>query len=105
MSHWIWVPFVTILYIIQSWLTVKNNIHGGGWSWAFFLVSLISPWVLISKFSKDLVFDAMIFDSILVISYSVGLLYFTNTMTKLSTFQFVGCFLILIGIVLFKKGI
>lgn len=76
MSYWIWIPFVTILYILQSWLTVKNNVHGGNWSWIYFFVSLFTPWVLISKHSKDLVFDAMIFDTILVVSYRSWIVVF-----------------------------
>ncbi len=105
MSYFIWVPFVTILFIIQSWLTVKNNTDGGMWFWIYFVSSLVTPWVLISKYSKDIILDAMIFDSILVVTYSVGLLYFTNSLTKLSFYQYVGCFLIGAGIFLFKKGI
>lgn len=105
MSYYIWIPFVTALYALQSWLTVKNNLHGGNWSWIYFFVSLFTPWVLISKYSKNLVFDAMIFDSILVVTYSLGILYFTNTLTKLTWHQYTGCFFVVMGIFLFKKGI
>lgn len=100
-----WVPFVTLLYVIQSWLTIQNNNHGGKWFWIFFLASLFTPWVLISKFSKDIMFDAMIFDAILVLSYTLGLLYFTNSFSKFSYPQWIGIFLILVGMVVFKKGI
>ena len=105
MSYYIWIPFITVLYTLQSWLTVKNNLHGGNWSWIYFAASLLTPWVLISKYSKNLILDAMIFDSVLIVTYSLGLLYFTNSMGKLSYTQYLACLLILIGIFLFKKGI
>ncbi len=100
-----WVPAVCGLYVLQSWLTVQNNLHAGKWFWIFFAVSLFTPWVLISKFTTNLVFDALVFDICLIVSYSIGLLYFTDSFSKLTTFQFVGMFLITIGLFLFKKGL
>lgn len=100
-----WIPVTVGLYILQSWLTVKNNLEDGKWFWIFFVVSLFTPWVIVSKYSKNLVFDALIFDICLVLSYSIGLLYFTNSFSKFSWNQFVGIGLIVFGLFFFKKGI
>jgi hypothetical protein len=100
-----WIPFVTFLYFLQSWLTVQNNIHGGRWFWIFFGVSLFTPWVIISKFSKDVVSDALVFDVILVLSYTIGLLYFSNSISKFGFSQWFGIFTIVLGMFIFKKGI
>lgn len=100
-----WVPLVTILYLYQSFLSVKNNLQGGKWFWIYFAVSLITPWILVSRFSKDIVFDAFIFDTILVLSYSIGLLYFTNSLSKFGYNQWIGIGMILAGMLFFKRGI
>lgn len=100
-----WVPFITGFYYFQSWLTVQNNLHGQKWFWFYFCTSLLSSWPIISRYSKDVVWDAFIFDVAMVMSYSIGLLYFTNSFSKFSNNQWIGIFLIMVGMFLFKKGI
>jgi len=100
-----WVPFITVFYFLQSWLTFKNNTDSNKWFWIYFSVTLISVWPIISKFSKDVVGDAFIFDIVMVLSYSIGLLYFTNSLSKFGYNQWIGIGLLFIGMILFKKGI
>ncbi len=101
--YYIWVPVTVLIYLFQAWLTVKNNTEGGKWFWIFGLVSLFTPWFIVSKYSKNLMFDAVIFDCILILSFGIGLLYFTKS--KLSLEQLLGIVLIGFGIYMFKTGI
>ncbi len=105
MSYGIWVPLIILVYIIQAWLTVQNNILKGNWWIYLYIFSMISPWVLVSRMSKNIIFDAFLYDSVLIVSYSIGILYFTDSLGKLSNIQFVGTLMILVGLILFKKGI
>lgn len=105
MSYFIWIPFITLLYIFQAFLTVKTNIHGGKWTWIMVAVCMLPPWVLISRYSKNLVLDAMIFDAILVIAYSFGLLHFTNSWSKFGLYNWLGFGMMILGVFIFKKGL
>jgi choline-glycine betaine transporter len=66
---------------------------------------MLPPWVLISRFSKNIVLDAMIFDTVLVVTYSLGLLHFTNSWTKFQWNNWLGFALMFLGMFIFKKGL
>lgn len=102
-----WIPLTIALYIFQSFLTVKSNLNPKDWHWIFLVVSCFPMWAFISKYSKpeNLFYDAMVFDAVLILSYSIGLLYFTGSVSKFSYGQYMGIFLIILGMFVFKKGI
>jgi hypothetical protein len=107
MKYIVWIPLLCFLNLIQPWLTVQNNTHGGKWFWIYCLFSLgaVFPWLLISRESKDLTFDALIYDIIVMIFYYGGILLFTGCIHKLSNWQFIGLGLVMLGMIIFKKGI
>jgi hypothetical protein len=105
MSYYIWTPLVALLYVLQAFLTVKTNLYGGKWTWIMLFFSVLPPWVLISRHSKNLVLDAMIFDAILVIAYSFGLLHFTNSWAKFEWYNWLGFGMMILGVFVFKKGL
>jgi hypothetical protein len=105
MSYFIWIPTIIILYALQAFLTVKVNQVGGKWTWIMTAVCMLPPWVLISRYSKNLILDAMIFDAILVIAYSIGLLHFTNSWAKFEWNNWLGFALMILGVFVFKKGL
>ncbi len=107
MHYHIWVPLICIMMLLNSWLSVNNNDHGGKWTWIYVISSILSviPWVFISKYSKNLTFDSLLYDIIVTIFYLAGVMYFTQSIGKLTNFQLIGFILILIGMILFRKGI
>ncbi len=100
-----WVAFVTLFYLLSAYITVKNNIHGGKWFLALILLNASPLWAIVSRYSKDVVLDAFIFDTILVVTYSIGLLYFTNSISKMGWSNYLGVGLMILGIFVFKRGI
>ena len=107
MHYYIWVPLICIMMILNSWLSVNNNAVGGKWTWIYLVYSIASviPWVFISKDSKTLTFDSLLYDILVTVFYYAGILYFTHSISKLSNYQIIGFGLIMLGMILFKKGI
>ncbi len=103
--YWIWVPIVILDYIMCAYLTNRNNLSGGIWFWAMWSTGAIPIWAMVSKYSKDVVFDGMVFDIVMTITYTLSILYFTKAFQKFGPFQYAGCLAIMAGLFLFKKGV
>lgn len=100
-----WVALIAIFYIFSAYITIKNNSLGGKWFWVMVMVNAMPLWALVSRYSKDIVLDAFIFDLVLVLGYSFGLLYFTHTLGKLGVTNWLGITLMFLGLFLFKRGL
>jgi hypothetical protein len=106
MKYILWVPLLCLLNLLSPWLTVQNRNLGGKWFWIYLVFSLASvfPWVFISRASKDLTFDALLYDIVVMLFYYIGILYFTDCLLKISNWQIIGFILVIVGMFLFKKG-
>lgn len=99
MFYAIWVPLLIAHTILLGWLSYKNNIVGG-YSWWMFLVGLLQIWIIVSRYTKNLFFDALLYDSILAVGYALTLLYLTRT--NLSVYNIAGLVLLITGLVLVR---
>lgn len=89
---------------LSSYFSCKTNELGIAdknllYTW---LVSLIPVWTAISLYSKNIVFDGLIYDSVMVISYFVFLLYFSGKAVEMNKMQLVFLSLMLFSILGFK---
>lgn len=96
---------VVLLYLVQSYFTIKNNQIGSKWFWFLTVSSMIPCWAIVSRFSKNVVVDAIIYDVLLTVSYAIGILYFSNTFERLKVINLCGIILIIVGLLLFKRGL
>lgn len=99
------MTFIALFYVLSAYITIKNNSLGGKWFWVMVLVNAMPLWAIVSRFSKDVVLDAFIFDLVLILGYSFGLLYFTQTLSKLGVINWLGITLMFLGLFLFKRGL
>jgi len=86
--------------LLASWTTIKNLEHGGWWTAATWLVSLLFPWFLISRYSTNIVFDALLFDVGMVSAFYMLTIYLSDR--PLNVCHFVAIALCAAGIFLFK---
>lgn len=100
-----WILFVLVISTVSAFLSVKNNVEGGKWFFFLSLIGFIPTWAIVSRFSNNVVVDAMIYDLILVGTYTIGTLYFTHSFHKLEYSNLLGGLLILVGLFLFKHGL
>jgi len=107
MYYAIWIPIVIIVYVFVGWLSVKNNqVDSRFWYSIFLLIQCIPMWAIVSKFSKNISFDAMAYDIILFLACNLSILYFSGDAFRFSIFQKIGAGLVIMGFLMLqiKKG-
>lgn len=99
MLYFLWIPLAIFFNVFQAWLSTK--VAGDKMFFYFlWLWGALPMWAFVSKYSKNLFFDALLYDSILVVSFSMSLLVFTGTILK--PINIVGLFLLLLALILIK---
>lgn len=103
MSYFIWIPFAIILYIIHGWLSYKTNSgkHSSHYI-AYIILSALVFWPFVARYSKNLIFDGLLFDVIMTVSYTMSVIYFSGF--KMNLYQWLGLILAFVGLFLFKKA-
>lgn len=89
---------------MQAWVANKNNLNGGWWLWIAIFYSAIPVWPVISRISKNLLFDGMVYDIILFLSYVVTLLCL-GTGKAFNLPQWIGLAFVILGVILMKARI
>jgi len=99
-----WVPITIIYYIIFSWLSKQNNIFGGKWFWILFVFGAFCPmWIIVTRVSKNLLFDGMLYDNIMFLTYALTMLYL-GAAEKMTISQWIGLIFIIGGSIIIRIG-
>lgn len=112
MYHYLWwIPTIIIYYIIYSWLSKVNNdnslIHDIVWYkdtslLGMYIYGAICPWwVIISRVSKNILFDGMLYDNIMFLTYAFTMIALGSG-SKFTIHQWIGVGIIIIGSVLVR---
>ena len=100
-----WIPLLVVLSVLGAYLS-KLNSENAGWRYgiAMYLVGMVPIWVVVSKFSRNLLFDGMLFDTLLFVTYALTFcaLGVGATFTPL---QWFGCALMAVGGILLRVGV
>ena len=99
-NYLIWVPALIVLNLISAKLSILNQSGNNKAAWGIWLIGIIPMWVIVSRFSKNLLFDAMLYDILLVLIYSAGIIYFGNK--NLTIINYIGVGLAISGLFLVK---
>ena len=100
MIRLIWIPILIILYVLSAYTSYKNNIEGGKYFFFNYLIALVPIWQIVSAKSNDIFFDAILFDCILILSFTTALGYFSGIILNIK--QIIALLIIFSGLVLFK---
>ena len=85
-----WIPTAIIYYIIFSWLSRQNNVLGGKWFWILFAFGAFCPiWLIVTRISKNLLFDGMLYDNIMFLTYALTMFYLGDA-EKMTPLQWIG---------------
>lgn len=74
----IWVPLLIAIHLTACKLSVMNQ---GGNNWAaiwMMVIGIIPIWIVVSRFSKNILFDAMLYDVLMMSVYTLGIAYFSD---------------------------
>ena len=102
MPHAIWIPVIILFYFFLGYASYRNNVTNGGWVYLIWLLGLFPGWAIVSKYSNNLLFDGILFDTIMGASYVFGICYFTGAWKSLSLLSTAGLVLTVIGLIIFK---
>lgn len=109
MNHYLWwVPLLIVWYAIANYFTVKNNSdtaiwYHSRWFWLTLLTNFNPLWAIISRLSNRLVFDGMLYDTILIISFPICMILFGMT-KQFAIINYIGLIFIVSGLILLKLG-
>jgi len=109
MHHAWWIPALCIYFIIYSWLSKMNNDTADITPWytskylwlTFFFGALCPFWLIISRVSKNLLFDGMLYDNIAVMMY-IATMIALRCGDKFDPHHWVGLGLVVIGSILMR---
>ena len=102
MTHHIWsIPVSIIFYIVFAWTSKKNSDCGGRWFYIVWVINCIPLWALVSRYSKNILFDGMLYDIILTLTYIFTMLYL-GCGSSLSIVNKMGICIVIIGFIMMK---
>lgn len=104
MNHYLWWPItVLIFYIFFGYVSHRSNIEDG-YLWAIILwimTTLMPLWLIVSKISRNLVFDGLLYDVLILVGYQIAMLYLGH-MKNMSMIQIIGIIITIIGFILIR---
>lgn len=101
-EHNLWIPIVSIYYMLYNYVGYRNNTEDTStWVYTMIVMSVFQFWVLISKYSTNLVRDGMIYDLIILLSFPLTM-WLVGNFEGLKSSQLIGIGMIVGGFVLFK---
>jgi len=100
----IWIPIVIIYYSIYALISKKIN-DGYHWGWiiVLFLIQALGFWPIVAKFSKNIILDGILYDSIIVLSFYVTMIIL-GVANEFSLIQYIGMSIAFIGFMMLKFG-
>ena len=103
MQYLWWVPCVVLYYAIYAGFSKLNNAHGGKWFWIAYAFGAACPfWVIVSRYSKNLAFDAIVYDACMILSFMVALVCMKAMGQEFAVRNWVGLALAVVGLILMK---
>jgi hypothetical protein len=96
---------VIAYYITTAFVSKKlnDNVESWNWFWMLLVLQMAPVWPIVVKLSKNLVFDSMLYDFLLMATYWITLFYL-GAGKNLTTIQWFSVVMILSGLLLFKIG-
>lgn len=101
MITYLWVPILIVFYIGHAWLSLKNNQEDGWLIWLL-LYNALPAWVVISKISKRILFDGMLYDNIMFLTYVFTIAYLDKSIKSFSCCQWLGFMLVMAGSIMMR---
>lgn len=103
-AYW-WIPIVFGWYVLYNWVGHKNNGEDASNWWMLWIVMLgaMQWWAIVSRYSKNLVVDGFLYDALIVASFPLAMLL-AGRFEGFTASQKAGAALVVIGLILLKKG-
>ena len=104
MYSYIWIIPLIIILFFSSFVSVEYS-KTLEYKWFIYsiIINTIPLWPLVVLLSKSLIFDALLFDVLLMVCSVVFMSFFQNSY-EFGLYKIIGFLLIIFGMILFKIG-
>jgi vacuolar-type H+-ATPase subunit I/STV1 len=101
---YLWIPLLILTSLIGSYCAKLSNTGVKYGSLYVFLCSLfgVLSWIWVTKVSKNLVFDSILYDSIMVVTFTLGFVLLKCGTTEFGMINWAGLGLAVIGLIMMK---
>ena len=103
MPYW-WIAPTILAYTLLAYESQLCNSIGGYHIYMVWVLGALPLWAIISRHSANLAFDGLLYDSIMTITYSISILYYTDSLKNIGINALLGGILIIAGLVIFRIG-
>jgi hypothetical protein len=101
MIHYLWwIPSVIVTYVAIAWVSKQSQELGGIYFWLLAVVP-IPLWAFVTRVSSNLLIDGLIYDILIMTSFSGGLLLL-GVSSGFAVHQYIGLVIAIAGIILMK---
>ena len=100
-----WISITMILCVFWGYMTMKANAPDSSWNWVvgLYFVNLLSVWPLIARYSKDVIFDGLLYDVVIFFVFYGTVMAFGAT-ARFTAWQWAGTGVVIIGFLILKLG-
>jgi len=101
MYYFLFIPAVIIAYMICAIMSYYNNTTKNNLLFiAIMIWGALPIWAFVSRYSKHLLFDGLLYDSLMTASFAITTIFLTNA--KFSLINITGILLVISGLILIK---
>jgi hypothetical protein len=98
-----WLIVLTVLMTVSAYFSVQQNTTGHiKWFFAIWAIGIIPMWAIVSRYSKNLSADGLLYDFAITLIYYPALCYFSAEGFNMRWWQIVGFILGLIGMTMVR---
>lgn len=102
-TYFLWVPLTLVYNFIVCWIAVKYNQVSFMKGYIYLILfSFIPTWSLCSYYSKNLIFDGMLFNLIVIISSPIFMIMLGQN-KNFTWINYVGIVVTIVGLYLIKR--
>jgi hypothetical protein len=101
--QYLWILAVIASSSFAGYLSYKSNISQDlKWTVYLWALNILPIWAIIARYSKSLIFDGLLYDTLLIVSYTVAVVAFSNKTISLNAIQTSCVGIIVLALIIFK---
>jgi len=102
MLFYLWaIPGIALIFGLNAYFSHNNSVSGGKWFFLVWAASCSPLWALMTKYSKNLIFDGLIYDIFGLIVYTTVIVALASKQTFSVNF-YIGVAVAILGLIIMK---
>ena len=103
MFYTIWITTLILYMSTYAWLCFQNNLYKTPhWFVLSWLITIIPVWSVVSKYSNNLLFDSLLYDVVMVSTYTLVTAILMKDKLAFTTVNWIGMSVVIVGFIMMK---